>query len=454
MEREKFKTAVVRVVLLCVVFTFFLVLVTAGVGSAQDSKKVLLERIESIKGELIKMNDWLYQNPESGHKEVKAVELLTGFLKSKGWKVEVGVDKIAPYWEPILEKAWKMKTLPTAFKATFPGQEGGPTIAFLVEYDALRGPGGKAFHGCQHNMQSPIGIGAAVTLSEVMKEFKIPGRIVVWGTPAEEIPPPVKAIMFDSGCFKDVDIAIMFHGGDKTSRNNPGPSGMALDSLEFVFQGKASHASMVPWEGRSALDAVILMYNAIDALREHSDPGTRMHGVITDGGAAPNIVPERAATVWFIRHFKRSYVDKQVERVKDIVKGAALMTGTTVKIESQGRYDNSINIDTLEKIAFQYAKEFGSSDPKEPDSCPPTTGASTDFGTVSYNIPSITVQVKSAPAGCPLHSQQMEEATVSELGHKALVAATKVEAALALDLLTKPGLIDQVKKEHAELKAK
>jgi amidohydrolase len=385
---------------------------------------------------------------------VKAVELLTGFLKEKGWKVEVGVNKIAPYWEPILEKAWKIKTLPTAFKATFPGQEGGPTIAFLVEYDALRGPGGKAFHGCQHNMQGPIGIGAAVVLSQVMKEFKIPGRIVVWGTPAEEIPPPVKAIMFDSGCFKDVDVAIMFHGIDKTSRNNPGPSGMALDAFEFVFQGKASHASSAPWEGKSALDAVILMYNAMDALREHSDPGTRMHGNITDGGAAPNIVPERAATVWFIRHFKRSYLDKQVERVKDIVKGAALMTGTTVKIESQGRYDNCINVDTLEKIAFQYAKEFGAPEPKEPDPCPPTTGASTDFGTVSYNIPSITVQVKSAPAGCPYHSQQMEEATVSDLGHNALAIAAKVEAALALDLLTKPSLIDQVKKEHAELKAK
>jgi amidohydrolase len=454
MERGKFKAVIGRVGLLCVAFTFFLVLVTAGAGSAQDSKKVLLERIDAIKEELIKMNDWLYQNPESGHKEAKAVELLTGYLKGKGWNVEVGVDKIAPYWEPILEKAWKLKSLPTAFKATFPGQEGGPTIAFLVEYDALRGPGGKAFHGCQHNMQGPIGIGAAVALSEVMKEFKIPGRIVVWGTPAEEIPPPVKAIMFDSGCFKDVDVAIMFHGIDKTSRNNPGPSGMALDALEFVYQGKASHASSAPWEGKSALDAVILMYNAIDALREHSDPGTRMHGVITDGGAAPNIVPERAATVWFIRHFKRSYVDMQVERVKDIVKGAALMTGTTVKIEGQGRYDNSISVDTLEKIAFQYAKEFGAPDPVEPDPCPPTTGASTDFGTVSYNIPSITVQVKSAPTGCPYHSIQMEEATVSDLGHKALVIATKVEAALALDLLTKPNLIDQVKKEHVELRAK
>jgi metal-dependent amidase/aminoacylase/carboxypeptidase family protein len=251
-----------------------------------------------------------------------------------------------------------------------------------------------------------------------------------------------------------VDVAIMFHGGDKTTRKLPGPSGMALDAYEFVFKGKPAHASSVPWEGKSALDAVILMYNGIDALREHSDPGTRMHGVITDGGAAPNVVPERAATVWFIRHFKRSYVDMQVKRVMDIARGAALMTGTEVTITPQGRYDNSVNVDTLEKIAFQYAKDYGAADPQEPDPCPAATAASTDFGTVSLNIPSITVAVKSAPAGCPGHSQELADASVSDLGHSALVVAAKVEASLALDLLTQPGLLDKVRKEHMELKGK
>jgi amidohydrolase len=454
MERGKVEAMLKKAGLFCMVVAIMAMFSMPGMGNAQDAKGALVGRIETMKGDLIKMSDWLYQNPEPGHKEVKAVELLTGFLKEKGWKVEIGLDKIAPYWEPILDKAWKMKNLPTVFKATYPGQEGGPTVAFLVEYDALRGPGGQAFHGCQHNMQSPVGIGAAVALAEVMKEQKIPGQIVVWGTPAEEIPPPVKAIMYDSGCFKGVDAAIMFHGGDKTSYNNPGPSGMALDALEFVFKGKAAHASVVPWEGKSALDAIILMFNAIDALREHSDPGTRMHGVITDGGAAPNIVPERAATVWFVRHFKRPYVDMQVQRVRDIAQGAAMMTGTTVTIEPQGRYDNSVNVPTFEKLSFQYAKEFGAADPEEPSPCPPTTAASTDYGTVSYNIPSITLQVKSAPKGCPGHSQEFADASVSQLGHDALIVAAKVEANLAFDLLTKPALLEQVKKEHAELRAK
>ncbi len=420
----------------------------------QDARESVLEKIEGMKADLLQMNEWLYKNPEPGHKETKAVEMLTGYLKQKGWQVEIGLNKIADFWEPILEKAWKMKTLPTAFKATYPGQEGGPTIAFLVEYDALRGPGGQAFHGCEHNMQSPVGIGAAVALAEVMKARKIPGRLVVWGTPAEEIPPPVKAIMYDSGCFKDVDATIMFHGGDKTTYRMAGPSGMALDSYEFVFKGKPSHASAKPWEGKSALDAVILMFNAIDALREHSEPGTRMHGVITDGGAAPNIVPERAATVWFIRHFKRPYLDMQVKRVMDIVKGAALMTGTEVTITPQGRYDNRVHVESLEKVAFQYSKAYGGEDPEEADPCPETTAGSTDFGTVSYNIPSLELKVKSAPSGCPSHSQEMAVASVSDLGKKALIVATKVEASVALDLLTKPALLEQIKKEHAALKGK
>lgn len=454
MKRSGIRTGSWKLAPLCAVTAVFIFFSMAAVGQAQDARKAFLQRIDLMSKDLIRMSDWLYQNPEIGHKETKAVELLTGFLKEKGWKVEVGLDKIAPYWEPILEKAWKIKNLPTVFRATYPGQQGGPTIAFLVEYDALRGPGGKAFHGCQHNMQSPIGIGAAVALAEVMKDQKIPGQLVIWGTPAEEIPPPVKAIMFDSGCFKGVDAAIMFHGGDKTTYANAGPSGMALDALEFVYKGKPAHASMVPWEGRSALDAVLLMFHGIDALREHSDPGTRMHGVITDGGAAPNIVPERAATVWFVRHFKRPYVDMQVQRVKDIANGAALMTGTTLTIESQGRYDNSINISALEKLSFQYAKEFGAADPEEPTPCPPATGASTDYGTVSFNIPSITVSVKSAPKGCPGHSQELADATLSQLGHDALITAAKVEASLAYDLLSKPALLEQVKKEHADLRSK
>jgi len=437
-----------------VLLTGILLLCAGWVIFAQEVPSELIARIDGLSPQMQEMSEWMYKNPEPGHQEFKAVEKITGFLKANGWSVDIGMPTVPARWEPILQKSFNNKGLPTYFKAVYPGQTGGPTIAFLVEYDALRGPGGVAFQGCQHNMQAPIGIGAATAVAEYMKSHQIPGKVIVVGTPAEEIPPPVKAILFEAGVFEGVDTAIMFHGGDTTSYRVSGSSGMALDSYEFVFKGKPAHASAVPWEGRSALDAVILMYNAIDAMREHVDPGARMHGVITDGGAAPNVVPERAATVWFIRNFKRSLVDQQVARVMDIVKGAALMTGTTYEVSFQGRYDNSINVGTLEKLSYSYAKLFGAADPKEPDPYPPTTGASTDFGTVSFNIPSVTVSVKSAPTGTPGHSKENADATVSELGKNALVTAAKVEASVALRLLTDPALLQTIKAEHAELRAK
>jgi metal-dependent amidase/aminoacylase/carboxypeptidase family protein len=176
--------------------------------------------------------------------------------------------------------------------------------------------------------------------------------------------------------------------------------------------------------------------------------------VITDGGAAPNIVPQRAATVWFIRHFQRPYLDMQVKRVMDIVKGATLMTGTEVAITPQGRYDNRIHVETLEKLAFQYSREYGAADPQEADPCPETTAGSTDFGTVSFNIPSLELRVKSAPTGCPSHSQEFADASLSDLGKNALIVSAKVEASVALDLLTQPDLLAKIKKDHAALKGK
>lgn len=427
-------------------------LVFVATAFAGDPKAELAARIEAQKETLWDMVDWMYHNPEPGHKEFKAVELLTGYLKSKGWQVEIGVKNLAPQWVPVLQSTWKLSELPTAFKASFPGQEGGPTIGFIVEYDALRGPGGQAFHGCQHNLQGPTGLGAAVALAETMKEYKIPGRVVVFGTPAEEIPPPVKAIMYDSGVFNGVDVMIMMHGSTETTFKLAGPSQLALDSYEFVFHGKPAHAASAPWAGRSALDAVILFFNAMDALREHSDPYFRMHGVITDGGAAPNVVPERAATVWMIRHPDRSFVDSQVERVKKIAEGAALMTGTTVEVKFQGRYDNRLSVSALETRAIQYAKELGATNYVEPVPGPRMDAASTDFGTVSYNIPSISLSIQSARAKTAGHSQENADATVSPLGHNAMVIASKVEAWLAWDLLTQPDYLAQVKAEHEALR--
>ncbi len=441
---------------LMALFAGLLLLVAVAAASAADvagtGRAEIVAAIEQAKEDLWRMSDWMYHNPEPGHHEQQAVAMLTGYLKDRGWNVEIGLNDVPEYWKPILKGSWNLDSLPTAWKATYPGQKDGPTIAFLVEYDALRGPGGQAFHGCQHNLQGPAGIGAAIAVAEALKEYDLPGKVIVMGTPAEEIPPPVKAIMYDAGWFDGVDVAIMFHGGTKTSRARTGPSGMALDAFEFVFYGKPAHAAALPWEGKSALDAVILMFNGIDALREHSDPGTRMHGIINDGGAAPNVVPERAATTWMIRHFDRQYLNQQTEKVFAIAKAAAMMTGTTVEIKPQGKYDNSLNLDTLEAISFKYGQEYGGTNVVPPDTCPPKTGASTDFGTVSFNIPAITVSVQSAPERTAGHSQQNADATIAEIGHNGMLIASKVMASLAWDLFIEPGLIAKTKDEHAKLR--
>jgi amidohydrolase len=420
---------------------------------AADPKGDLAARVEAQKDDVWKMSDWMYHNPEPGHKEFQAVELLTGYLKSKGWQVEVGVRNLAPQWVSVLDKAWKQTELPTAFKATFPGQEGGPTIGLIVEYDALRGPGDKAYQGCQHNLQAPIGLAAAVALADTLKANKLPGRVVVFGTPAEEIPPPVKTIMYDSGVFAGVDALLMFHGSDKTSFNLPGRSMLAVDSEEYIFHGKPSHAAAGPWNGRSALDATLLFFHGMEILREHSDPAFRMHGNITDGGAAPNIVPERAATVWMVRHPSGAMVAEQAERVKKIAQGAALMTETTVEINFQGKYDNVLNVSALENRAFEYEKQLGGTNQVVPTPGPNIAAASTDFGTVAVNIPSISLSVQSEPAGTAGHSQEAADATLTPLAHNAEVIAAKVEAFLAWDLLTDPAYLAQVKAEHAALKA-
>jgi amidohydrolase len=354
----------------------------------------------------------------------------------------------------VLKQAWNMTELPTAFKATYAGAAGGPTIGFIVEYDALRGPGGKAYQGCQHNLQAPIGLGAAVALAQTMKEKNLPGKVVVFGTPAEEIPPPVKAIMFDSGVFDGVDVVLAFHGTTKTTYALPGRSALALESAEFVFHGKPAHAASGPWNGRSALDAVLLFFHGIDSLREHSDPAFRMHGNITDGGAAPNIVPERAATSWMIRHPNGMMVASQMERVKKIAEGAALMTETTVEINFQGKYDNKLNLSALEDRAFAYEKQLGATNQVLPTPGPDPNAASTDLGTVAINIPTISLLVQSEPAGTAGHSQEAANATITPLAHDAMVITAKVQAWLAWDLLTDPAYLAQVKAEHAELQKK
>ena len=319
-------------------------------------------------------------------------------------------------------------------------------MAYIVEYDALRGPGGTAFHGCQHNLQGPAGLGAAVAVKQMMEKNKIAGRIWVIGTPAEEIPPPVKGKMLAEGAFDGADVILMFHGSGSTNRLEAGWSGVTLDSTRYSFTGKSAHASGDPWNGLDALDAARLMFAGVDAYREHILPDARIHGVITKGGEAPNVIPPIAETDFFYRHPTREYVDILGERLAIIAKAAAVMTGTEVEITNYGKYYNTLALATLEERAFEYAKYYGAQAVDEE----PKTGGSTDFAELSGAFPAISLSIASKPKTAAGHSIEAADVTIADIGHQGMLIASKVLAALGVDILSDPEYLTDIKAEFTE----
>ena len=241
----------------------------------------VLARVEAAwKGGMQDLSDWIGKHPESGWKEFKSVDTLTKVLKAQGYAIEMGVAGLT-----------------TAFVASWdsPAGTNGPTLGLIAEYDALRGTQGD-FHGDQHNAQSPVAMAAAQGLMALMTEKKIPGRIKIYGTPAEEVGPPAKVIMWKAGVFKGADIMIRSHGiGGQTSRTRAGFGSCCLNinEVKFIFKGRPSH-QMSSWNGRNALEAAVMFYTAVDHIRSSLRPEVSVQGVIPEGGIAPNVVPDRA----------------------------------------------------------------------------------------------------------------------------------------------------------------
>ncbi len=311
-------------------------------------------------------------------------------------------------------------------------------MAFLAEYDALPGLG----HGCGHNLICTAALGAAAALRPVIEDLA--GNIVVIGTPAEEgSSPPVKPTMIERGVFDDVDVAMISHARDLTCT---GGRYLAVDSLEFHFKGKASHAAASPEEGISALDAALLTLHGIELLREHVRSDVRLHGIITDGGQAPNIVPERAVVRYYVRALDRPYLEQVVARVENCARAGALATGAEVTITNLGKLDNRLNVETLNRLLLENARQAGAQRIKPH---PPGLG-SADFGNVTHKMPAATLYVKVAPEGIAWHTAEMAEAAGGEPGHRAVLIGAKAMACTAYDLLTEPSLMEQIKRGFAE----
>ncbi|MFB4168060.1 M20 family metallopeptidase [Virgibacillus sp. JSM 102003] len=383
-------------------------------------KHLLSEELNKVEEQLWNMSDHLYSNPELGDKEFQSMKLLTGILKENGFELETGIVN-----------------RPTAFKAEFKSQKPGPTIAYLAEYDALPGVG----HGCGHNMIGTMGVGAGVILSKLVNQ--IGGTIVVLGTPAEETN-GAKVPMSEEGTFADIDAAMILHPADQSYESG---ESLAMDALQFNYSGKSSHAAASPEKGINALDAVIQLFNGINALREHLPSDIRIHGIISEGGQAANVVPDKAAAQFYIRAKERSTLNGVVDKVKNIAHGAELMTGATLAISNyELSYDEMITNNALSK-AFNKNLKLADSQNLNPAK---QGYGSIDMGNVSQVVPAIHPYIGLHEPELIAHTKEFADKTITKTGHQIISNGALSLAQTGYDILTDRELLKEIQTEFLQ----
>ena len=385
----------------------------------ESLKTSVIGEIDSRRHELGELSLKIHANPELGFQEVKAAAWLTQYLEENGFSMERGICE-----------------LPTAFRGSYGA--GKPVITILAEYDALPGLG----HACGHNIIATCAAGAGVASRLAID--RLGGSIVVIGTPAEELYGG-KATMIDRGAFADVDIAMMVHPG---AYDTATIRVLACQHLEVEFFGKASHAAGQPELGINALEAMIQSFNAINSLRQHIKDKARIHGIITDGGQAPNVVPAHSAGSFIVRAEEDAYLDELKQKVLDCFIGAATASGARLEYRwGDIRYAPMRNNLTLARLFIQNMQSLGR---QMPLSEPNHTFGSTDMGNVSQVVPSIHPFVAIAPKGVVNHSPQFVSAAASEAGTRGLLDAAKALAMTVVDLTANPEIVNKVKQEFQQ----
>ena len=380
------------------------------------------ERVDEIREEIRGISHEIHENPELGNEEFHSVELLTGLLKKYGFGTETGICG-----------------MPTAFIASYKGSKPGPVIGYLAEYDALRGMG----HACGHNMIGTLACCCAIALREAIDEYG--GEVRVIGAPAEETMGG-KCAMADAGYYDDLAVAIMGHPNGKHLASG---KMMAIDSQRFEFFGKAAHAAAAPEAGVNALNAVLLTFHNIDALRQHTEDTARVHGIIRDGGVAANIVPEYASCEFYIRAETSKYCLGFSERIKNCARAGALATGCELKITNfEGYYDDLHTNETLSARAVQHTHEFGVTQDMTADK----SNGSSDIGNVSYRCPCIHqwFDVVGNP-DVPLHTPELCAGADSDYGYEQMFIVAKAFVATAEDVLTDPAFLKAIRDEFDTL---
>lgn len=400
-------------------------------GAAQ--KERILARVEHYWTTGMRdLSDHIGRNPEVGWQEHASVDTLAAVLRAKGWSVEVGVAG-----------------LETAFVAGWDSPAGaeGITLGVIGEYDALRDIDGP-FHGDQHNAQTPVALSAAFALADVMEAERIPGRIRVYGTPAEEVGPPAKTIMFEAGVFDGADILVRSHSAMETARAAAGFGVCCLNinEVKYTFHGRPSH-QLTSWNGRNALEAAVRFYSSVNGLRSTFRPEASIQGVIPEGGVAPNVVPARAVVDYYIRYPDEVYLEHMTRMIDDAARGAALATGTTVEIDRYGEYRDGVTLGSLEELYFAYAKRLGA--PKINEE-PQRPAGYEETGWVTREIPGVGVSVYSSTGS--YHTHEMERCSMNEVGHTGFLLDAGIMASVLYDFLTDEQFRETVREEHRVLR--
>ena len=376
------------------------------------------DSVELQKQQLIQLSLDIHDNPELGFKEENASAWLTSYLEDSGFHIERDIANLA-----------------TAFRATY-GQ-GSPRIALLAEYDALP----KIGHGCGHNIIAAAAVGAGVASKCVIDQLG--GSVVVLGTPAEEVFGG-KIDMVKAGIFQEIDAAMLVH---PNTRNMPTEEALACSSLEVEFFGRPAHAAGQPHRGINALDAMILAFTSINSLRQHIRGDARIHGIITDGGEAPNIVPAHSAAVFLVRALDDDYLAELKNKVLNCFTGASIAIGARLEYRWKDKtYAPMKNNMTLAGLFKQNLESLG----RQVEAFDPRFGmGSTDMGNVSQVVPSIHPTIAIAPPGVLIHTPEFAAAAASETGHKGLLDAAKAMAMTVVDILGQPGILDKIKQEFS-----
>lgn len=400
-----------------------------------DSNKILAaidEASASYRG--VSQKIWGFR--ELGQQEIKSAELLKEELARLGYKVTGNLK--------VPEDLVKGGISKTGFKAEMAGKGAGPTAYIMLEYDAL--PNG---HACGHNLIATSGLLAAAGLAKVMKDT--PGRVVVIGTPDEERGSlgGGKVALLEGGHFDGADVVFITHPGDHWSLDQ---RFLAMKRATFIFKGKSAHAAASPHKGVNALRGVLLTFNCVDNLREHLRQDVRIHGIVTKGGTAVNVVPDLAQAEFACRALDTATMENAYAKIVNCAKAAELGTGATLEFKEPrvalkatitvlpllNAVETNLNNLGIAKSQFKNSDEFGSS----------------DLGMVSYAYPTVNLRFKVAPEGTSLHSDAMREAANTDEAWKSTLIAGKAVALSAYDMLTNPAKLKAVQDSFKEARAK